>query len=283
MLMRQSRRIEKVLVYGFLSVLFLFAIFPVFYTVMASFKTNVDILANPAQIFPKRFVLDNYVTAWKEAKFARYTYNSVFITFFTVIGVMITSTVTGYVFARGSFPGKKIVMGLVLSSMFVSMGSLSLFPLLMIAKFLHINNSLWGIIIIYVFGMNVTNVFVSMGFIRTIPKEIDEAAKIDGCGFARIYASIILPLLKPLVATIGILSFRAAWNDYMLPLVFTLSAPARMPLVVGVINLKYTGSAAASWNLMLAGSTLALIPMIIIYIIFSNSFMKGLTSGAVKG
>src|SRR5450830_175671 len=113
MLMRHSRRIEKVLIYGFLSILFLFAIFPVFYTVMASFKTNVDILANPAQIFPKKFVLDNYVIAWKEAKFARYTYNSVFITFFTVIGVMITSTVTGYVFARGSFPGKKIVMGLV--------------------------------------------------------------------------------------------------------------------------------------------------------------------------
>ena len=146
-----------------------------------------------------------------------------------------------------------------------------------------INRSLWGVIVIRVLGLNVTNLFIARTFIRSISPEIDEAAKIDGCSFFRIYTHIIFPLLKPLIASIGILEFRAAWNDYMMPMVFTLSNPDRMPLVVGVVNLKNSGEAASAWNLMLAGSSLSLIPMILVYIIFNRYFIEGLTSGSVKG
>jgi multiple sugar transport system permease protein len=131
--------------------------------------------------------------------------------------------------------------------------------------------------------MNATNLFVSRSYIETIPKEIDEASKIDGCSFFQIFRHIIAPLCTPVVATIGILSFRSSWNDYLLPMVFTMATPKRMPLIVGVVNLKSSGEAASSWNLMLAGTALSIIPMIVVYICFNRYFIEGLTSGSVKG
>jgi multiple sugar transport system permease protein len=257
--------------------------FPVFYTLMGSFKSNQELLAGGTNIIPKDFVLENYTDAWRLGNFKQYTFNSIFMSTFIVIGSIITSTTAGYVFERGEFKYKNVIFAMVISSMFVSLGSLTLYPTLMIAKAMHINKTLWGVIIIRVFGLNVTNLFISRSYIQSISREIDEAAKIDGCSFFGIFTRIIFPLCKPLIATLGILEFRASWNDYMLPLVFTLSSPERMPLVVGVVNLKTTGEAASSWNLMLAGASLAMIPMIIIYIIFNRYFIEGLTTGAVKG
>ena len=274
---------SRILFYLVLTAILIVTIFPVLYTLMGSFKSNMELLTNGGSIIPSEFIFDNYKEAWKLANFKQYTYNSLFLAFFIVIGTIITSTVAGYVFERGNFRFKNLIFGMVISSMFVSLGSLTLFPQLMIAKAFGINTSLWGVIIIRVLGMNVTNLFITRSYIRTISVEIDESAKVDGCSFFRIYRSIILPLLKPLIATLAILTFRFAWNDYLMPMVFTLSNPERMPLVVGIMNLKGSGAAASSWNLMLAGSSIAVIPMIIVYLIFNRYFIQGLTAGAVKG
>ena len=280
---RAGRIFSNTAIYFILTVMFVFAMFPVFYTIMGSFKSNQELLAGGGNIIPRVFVIENYTTAWRLGNFQQYTFNSLFLSTFIVIGTIFTSTISGYVFDRGEFWFKNVIFIMVVSSMFVSLGSLTLYPTLMIARFLNINRTLWGVIIIRVFGLNVTNMFIARSYIQSISREIDEAAKIDGCSFFGIYRRIIFPLCKPLIATIGILEFRASWNDYLLPLVFTLSSPERMPLVVGVINLKTTGEAASSWNLMLAGASLSMIPMIIIYIIFNRYFIEGLTSGAVKG
>ncbi|GHT59289.1 sugar ABC transporter permease [Spirochaetia bacterium] len=280
---RPTRVIQRSLIIAFLIAATMVALFPVFYTLMASGKSPQEILVNPDKIIPEKFVFDNYVQAWNLANFKQYTYNSVFMSVFIVIGTIITCTVAGYVFDRGRFKGKELIFGLVLSSMFVSLGSLTLYPTLMIAKFMGINRSLWGVIIIRVFGLEVASLFISRGYVNTIPREIDEAAKIDGCNFFSIFIRIIFPLIKPLIATIGILQFRAAWNDYMMPMVFTMSNRDRMPLVVGVVNLKTTGEAAANWSLMLAGSAISIVPMIIVFLIFNRYFIDNLTAGAVKG
>lgn len=270
-------------VYLILIAVFAITVFPLLYTLLGSFKSNMELLTNGSSIFPKKFILDNFKQAWELANFKQYTFNSVFMSFFIVLGTIFTSTIAAYVFERGSFRYKNLIFAMVVSSMFVSLGSLTLYPQLMIAKIFNMNKSLWGVIIIRVFGMNVTNLFVARSYIRTISPEIDESAKVDGCTFFRIYRSIIFPLLKPLVATLAILEFRASWNDYMMPMVFTLSNPDRMPLVVGIMNLKGSGAAASSWNLMLAGSSIAIVPIIVIYIIFNRYFISGLTAGAVKG
>ena len=279
---KKQRAISNTIIYIVLIVIFILAIFPVLYTILGSFKGNMELLTSNT-LFPKTFVLDNYVQAWEMADFEKYTQNSIFMSGTIVIGSIFTTTIAGYVFERGRFPGKNILFAMVVSSMFVSLGSLTLYPTYVIAKFFHINTTLWGVIIIRVFGLNVTNLFISRNYIHSLSREIDEAAKVDGCSFFGIYARIIFPLLKPLIATIAILEFRHSWNDYLMPMVFTLSNKDRMPLIVGIMNLKGSGEAASSWNLMLAGSSIALIPMIIVYLIFNRYFISGLTAGAVKG
>ena len=118
----------------------------------------------------------------------------------------------------------------------------------------------------------------------TIPAwELDEAAAIDGCSFFQIYYKIILPVLKPVLATVALLSFRSAWNEFIMPQVFTMSNPKMRPLTVGVVALKTMGDGAAAWNIMFAGSAMSIVPIIIVYLFTSRYFMSGLTVGAVKG
>ncbi len=278
-----SKNLLKSLVFLILLGITIVSIFPIIYIILASFKTNAEILTSGANIFPKEFLTENYVKAWNLGNFNRYTWNSMYMSFFIVIGSILTATTLAYVFDRGVFVGKKFILGLLLSTMFISLGTSSLFPQLQVAKVFGLHTSLWGVILIRVLGINVTLFFIAKGYLATISKEIDEAAKIDGCGFVRIYWNVIFPLLKPLVATIGLLSFRGAWNDYLLPLVFTMAHPERSPLIVGVISLMSTGEAASSWNLMLAATSIALIPMLIVYLFLNKYFISGLMSGAVKG
>lgn len=274
---------SKAFIYIILILITIFALFPVVYTILGSFKGNMELLAEGNQLFPRKFVMDNYEQAWEMANFQKYTINSLFMSGSIVLGTIFTTTIAGYVFERGKFPMKNLLFTLVVSSMFVSLGSLTLYPTFVIAKVFGINKTLWGVIIIRVFGLNVTNLFITRSYIRSLSKEIDEAAKVDGCSFFGIYWRIIFPLLKPLIATIAILEFRHSWNDYLMPMVFTLSNPDRMPLIVGIMNLKSSGEAASSWNLMLAGSSIALIPMIVVYLMFNRFFIEGLTAGSVKG
>ena len=280
---KRSRIVSTVLIYVFLAIVLCFTIFPVFYTFMGSFKSPSEVLTSGSRILPERFVFQNYVQAWNLANFRQYTFNSFFISIFSVAGVISINLIAGYVFARGYFPGKQFFYYLVLSSMFVSLGSLTLYPLLMIMRVVRLSQSLWGVILIHIFAMNATNLFITRNYIESIPQEIDEASKIDGCSFFQIFRHVIAPLCTPVIATIGILSFRSSWNDYLLPLVFTMANPRRMPLIVGVINLRSSGEAASSWNLMLAGTSLSIIPMIVIYLCFNRYFIDGLTSGSVKG
>ena len=118
---------------------------------------------------------------------------------------------------------------------------------------------------------------------NSVPKELDEAARIDGCSFFQTYYRVIIPMLKPVMATIAILSFRQGWNEYIMPRVFTMTNENLRPLTVGVNMLKNAGDGAAAWNIMFAGATIAIIPILIVFVCFSRYFMGGLTSGAVKG
>ena len=148
---------------------------------------------------------------------------------------------------------------------------------------LKMNKSLLAVAIISAGGGQATFIFLCRGFVNSVPKELDEAAKMDGCGFFRIYYQIILPMLKPILATIALLSFRQGWNEYILPLVFTMTNDKLRPLTVGVNMLKNAGDGTAAWNIMFAGATISIVPILIVYCCFSRFFMGGLTAGAVKG
>ncbi len=261
----------------------LLLMYPLIYIFLGSFKTNHELLLGGSKLFPERFVVTNYVQAWSEANFSVYTKNSIFLGCGVMFLTVIVTSMAGYVFARKNFRFKELIYSTFVAFMFVNVGSVTLRPLFELAVKLHLNSSLWSVIFITAGTGQATYIFLCRGFVNSIPKELDEAAKIDGCSFFQIYYRILFPLLKPILATIALLSFRAGWNDYILPLVFTMSNDKMRPLTVGVNMLKNNGDGAAAWNVMFAGATLAIIPMIIIYCFFSKYFMKGMTSGAVKG
>ncbi|MDR0463858.1 MAG: carbohydrate ABC transporter permease [Treponema sp.] len=284
MKIRPVAAVPYIFIYIFLILLVFVALFPVIYIFLSSFKTNMEIMVGGIKLLPDKWMFSNYARAWQLANFSRYTWNSLYMCAFIVAGSIVAATIQGYVFSRGTSKITKFIYGMVMASLFISVGTLSLFPQLQITQFLKIDRSLWGVILIYVFGMNVAYVFLSTSFYNQIPKEIDEAARIDGCNFFRIYRSILLPLTKPLIATIGLISFRASWSEYLMPYIFTLGDQSKWPLVVGVVSLRSMGGeSAVAWDLMLAGISISIIPMMIVYLTFNRFFITGLTEGSIKG
>lgn len=279
---RQAKFVRGLL-FVFMLVVALLTLYPIIYVFFGSFKENKELLVGGVNIFPETFVIQNYIDAWEQADFATYTKNSLFLGITIMLFSLILSSMAGYVFARKKFRGKELIYGLFVAFMFINVGSVSLRPLFELAIGLHMNTSLWSVVLISAGGGQATSIFLVRGYMNTIPKELDEAAKIDGCTFFQTFYMILLPVLKPILATVALLSFRGGWNEYILPLVFTMTTPEQRPLTVGVNMLKNAGDGAAAWNIMFAGATIAIVPMLLIYICSSRYFIEGLTAGAVKG
>ena len=272
------------IIYLFLATMVFIALFPVVYIFISSFKTNMEIMVGGLKILPAKWQFRNYERAWRLANFSRYTWNSVYMCACIVSGSIVTATIQGYVFSRGTGRFTKFAYSMVMASLFITVGSLALYPQLQVMGKVGLDRSLWGVIVIHVFGMNVTQVFLSTSFFNQIPREIDEAARIDGCSFFRTYRSIILPLTKPLIATIGLITFRASWSEYLMPYIFTLGDQSKWPLVVGVVSLRSMGGeSAVAWDLMLAGISISIIPMMVVYLCLNRFFITGLTEGSIKG
>ncbi len=284
--MKRAEFIKKTIIYIFLCAVLFVTILPVIYTVFASFKTNSEIMTHPETLFPLEPTLDNYKAALTTGSFniPLMFWNSTYYTVLTVIITITISSLSGYVFARGgNFPGSKVIFTVFSSLMFINMGSITIYAVFKVLDIVHLSDSLWGLIVMKVFGIGIVNIYLVRSYIRTLPYSLDEAAKIDGCSFIGIFFKIIGPLLKPIIATISILAFDSSWNDYLMPTLFTISRPEQRPLIVGIMALKNSGNAASNWNLMLAGATVALIPILIAYAFGNKYFVEGLASGAVKG
>jgi ABC-type glycerol-3-phosphate transport system permease component len=280
---RLGRSALRAALYLILLCVTVFALFPIVYAFAGSFKPNVEFVLGGARILPKEWRPQNYADAWKLANFARYTWNSVFVSAFVVVGQILVSSLGGYALARHVFPGKRFVSAALVATLFYAGGTITIFPLFRIVKALNIHRGLWGLIVVQVLRVDVAKIFLFMGYMRGINREIDEAAIIDGCGIFRIYWRILMPLSVPIIATITLLAFKESWNDYLLPLVFTMSFPKLRTLTVGVISLRYTKDATAAWNIMLAGAAISLVPVILIYAVANRFFITGITAGAVKG
>ena len=283
--MKKRNNLEKLAIYLILSAVLVIIITPIVYTVASSFKTNSEIMADPGRIFPKNPTVDNYVQAWNSDVFDLKSmfFNSIYYTLVCVAATVLMSTMSGYVFARGEFRGKQFWFAAFSLLMFFSMGSVTIYPMMDVLNFIRIPKNLHGLVFIKIFGLHIVNIYLVRSYVVSLPKELDESAEIDGCSFISIFFRIIAPLLRPIMATIGILAFQASWNDYLMPMIFTLGAPQQRPLVVGLVALSQSGESAANWNLVLAGTTLSLIPVLCAYAFGNRYFLSGLSAGAVKG
>lgn len=285
MSVKLSKRLTKICIY---IVLVLFAIimaFPIVYTFLSSFKSNMEFMVSPDSVIPKEFTLENYRMLFSSMDFdlPLYLMNS---TYYTIIGVLfslLNAVLGAYVFSRGEFPFKKGLFALYGSLIFITVGSISIYPTFDVLQFFNIPRTLVGLLIVKLFSVPVVFIFLIKGYIDSIPKEIDEAAKIDGCGFIKILFSIILPLLKPILATVTILSFNGLWNEYLMPAIFTLTKPEQRTLMVALIDMKNSSEGSTSWTLMLAVSAIAILPVLLTFVLCNKYYVKGLSEGAIKG
>ncbi|MBE5973325.1 MAG: carbohydrate ABC transporter permease [Paenibacillaceae bacterium] len=274
-------RVALISKWVFLGIMIVFTLYPVIYTVLGSFKTNAE-LTQGGGFFPSVWHFENYYKAFIQADFTKYTLNSVVVSISVTILAVTTTSLAGFALARKDFAGKKILLALYMSMMFVSLGSVTLYPIYELFRALKINKTIFALVIALT-GGQATNVFLVMGFTKGIPKELDEAAIIDGCSIYGVYSRIILPLSKPILAVVALFSFRNAWNDYITSLIMTISIPKLQTLTVAVVQLKYSVNSAAEWHIMLAGASIAIIPILIVYMFSNKQFIAGLTAGAVKG
>ena len=283
--MSKKKILKQLPTYLALIVVLIIVVTPLIYTVSSSFKTNSEIMANPSMIFPENPTFDNYVKAWTSDVFdiKNMLMYSLYYTIICLVATVLTSTMSGYVFARSEFRGKKFWFASFSVLMFFSMGSVTIYPMMDVLQFIHIPKNLHGLVFIKMFSLHIMNVYLVRSYVNSLPRELDESAEIDGCSFIGIFFRIIAPLLKPIMATIGILAFQASWNDYLMPMIFTLGAPQQRPLIVGLVALSQSGESAASWNLVLAGATVSLIPVLVAYGFGNRYFVSGLSAGAVKG
>jgi len=251
---------------------------PVYYMASTSFKAESEVFAMPIHWIPHQFRPSNYPEAFAAAPFARYFYNSVVVAVAVVLATLFFSALAGYGFAKFSFPGQRIAFLFVLSTMMIPFQVL-LIPLYVVVYNLGWTNSYAGLIIpgaISAFG-----VFLMRQFCLTLPDELLDAARIDGSGELGIFLQIVLPLLKPPLASLAIITFMGSWNNFLWPLIvvtkgdlFTL--PVGMTVFTQPMRAPY-------WTYIMAVSTVATFPIVLVFVTLQRYFIQGVVLSGMKG
>ncbi len=276
--MKKKQLINNLLVYTGLAVLMLFWLFPLFMALMNSFKSNRELLTN-VMALPVSLTLENYIRTTQKMHYIRSFFNTVFLSFLGVTMMIFFSALAGWRLSRTKTRLSAFIFSLFVFSMLIPFSSIMI-PLYKIILALHIKNSLIGLSFVYS-GLGVSMaIFLYHGFVKGIPLELEEAAAIDGCGRMRMFFSIILPMLKPITATICITNVLWIWNDFLLPLI-TISNNKKYSLLLSTNTLF--GQYSSDWSAILSALILSAIPVIIFYAIFQKQILKGITEGAVKG
>lgn len=271
-------RVRRWLVSAALAAICCLWIYPLVWMVSASLKPNALIFANEGLI-PSQLTFENYVRAWNEANIGSYFFNTLFVTAGSVVIVTISSAMMGYVLGRRRFPGRAVVFGMMVFTLFVPQGY-TIIPIFELLSRLGLGQSLWGVMLATAGGSFVIFVLLFAGYFSQMPDELEEAAKMDGVGFIRTFWFVMLPLSKPIIVTVIVMQTLYAWNDFLLPLVVTLANPAIRTLSVGVYAFK--GENFVDWGGMTAASTITILPVVILFLFLQRYFIDGL-AGAVKG
>ncbi|WP_420115141.1 carbohydrate ABC transporter permease [Pseudactinotalea sp.] len=253
-------------------------VYPLLWILSASVKDAMDIFGSGLSLWPQEWHWENYSRAWDEAGFARYMLNSVIVTVATVVIVVVRCAMAGYVIARYRFAGRRMLVGVLAATMFIPTG-LFIVPVVELSDLLGLLNSHLGLILALAGGGHVAAVLLYAGFYAKVPKELEEAAVVDGAGFLRTFLRIMLPLSGPITATVVVLTFLATWNNFFLPLVFTFSTPQNRTLAVGM--LAFQGTNSTDWSGLAAAASLSLLPILALFLVLQRYFVEGI-AGAVK-
>lgn len=279
-----KRILEKIGIHGFLIFASLLSVFPFIWLISTSLKGNAEnIFAYPPQIIPHDFTFQNYVGVWKKVNFIAYFFNSMIVAGFTVILNLLLSALAAYPLARMQFFGKKFAFFSVLATIMVPFQAIML-PVYLITLKLHlvdsVNNFMGYLGLVMPFAVSAFGIFLMRQAFLTIPKEMEEAAIVDGCNVFQIFFKVLLPMVKPSLAVLAIFTFIGSWGEFLWPSI-VLTKESMYTLPVGVNNLQ--GMFSSNWRFIAAGSILATIPIVIFFLAMQKYFISGENEGAVKG
>ena len=252
-------------------------LFPFMWMVSTSLKTDQDVFTWPPRLVPQPVRFQNYVDAWNSAPYARFFFNSAFIALAVTLANLFFSSLAGYAFAKYQFPGKQWIFIALLATMMIPF-QVTMIPVFVILSKLHWVDTYWGLIIPFTAGA--FGIFLMRQFLSTIPDDLIDAARIDGCSEFRTFLTIVLPLSKPALSALGIFVFMASWNGFIWPFIIVKSTEMKtLPLAVADLA---EGLYVMSWPLMMAGACFVVLPAIVVFLLFQKNFVEGITLTGIK-
>ncbi len=275
---KTKRIVINVVIHLFLLSVAASCLFPLLWMVSSSFKTQETIFKDMS-LLPKEWHFENYYQAWIEGGFGRYFLNSIFYTVSVVGGIVIVSSLAAYAFSRLKFPGRNIIFFFFLAAMMIPIPG-SFVPLYVLLNQLHLRNTAVGYILCMINVGLSTSIFLLKTFFDKMPKELEDAARIDGCSKFGIWWHVALPLAKPVLAVVVIFNALNVWNEYFLALLIFDSKPL-MPLQLALMT--FQGEFITRYPLLMAGLTITVLPIILVYLLMQKYIVKGVTQGAVVG
>ncbi|SDJ02970.1 MULTISPECIES: carbohydrate ABC transporter permease [Proteiniclasticum] len=275
----KKKKISKYLTMSVLILIAITQIFPLYWLINFSLKGNAEIFGDNIIGLPRNWRWENYITALTQTKILRYFLNSVFYSFTTVVVSGVLSAMAAYGISRMRWKLSGLVYGIFALGIMIP-AQAALLPLFQLLDRTGLKGGYLGLLIPYIAGAIPMSILILTGFYKSIPKEIEEAAYIDGCGVFRTFFLIILPIIKPAIATASVFTFLGTWNELMLANTF-VDSDAYRTLPVGIMS--FAGQYSTDWGLIGAGMVIATLPTIIIYFMLSNQVQESLVAGAVKG
>lgn len=272
-------RTLSALIFLFLFAMAIFALFPIYMALLNSLKTQGEMLTD-ILAFPSHLAFTNYAEAFRKTNFLHSLFNTIFVVVIGVTGMIVFSSMAGYKLSRTPGWLSRFLFGLFVMSMLIPFHSIMI-SLTKIARDLSVQGSTLGLGLIYIGLGCPMAIFMYHGFVKSVPRELDEAALIDGCGELRLFFTVIFPLLRPITATIAILNTLWIWNDFLLPqLMLTDFDQYTLLLSTNALFGEYGNN---DWSAILATLIMAILPVIIIYLLLQKYIMKGIVEGAIKG
>ena len=252
---------------------------PFAWMIVNSLKSLPEIYEFPPRFLPATPLWSNYADAWNALPFGRFFGNSLIVSLASTVGVLITCSLAGYSFARLHYRGRDQIFLIYLATIMIPFPVLMV-PLFVIMKNLQLVDTLWALILPAIFSPAGT--FLMRQFILTLPRELEEAARVDGCSFFGIYWRIVLPLMKPVIATLGIFTFLGSWNEFLWPLI-TINSIDNKTLPLGITMFQSRLSGRTPWHEVMASATFAIIPVLILFVIGQKYYVRGIVTTGIKG
>ncbi|MGX4584104.1 carbohydrate ABC transporter permease [Paenibacillus chitinolyticus] len=256
-------------------------LYPLVWTVLGSLKDNQQFFqGNPWDLPQFPLLFSNFSYVWDKYQFGGYFMNSIIVTVVSVLAGLILSAMTAYILARFAFKGSGVLYYVYIASMMIPM-FLGMIPLFFLMSDMGLTNSLLGLIIVYTVSTIPFSVFVLVGFFKTLPSEIEEAAMMDGASYYGIFFRIMMPLAKPGLISVSIINVLNTWNEYILGVVLN-SEPSKYTLPVGIAVMQGEMQYRTEWGPLFAALLISMVPVMIFYLIFQRQIASGITAGAVK-